>query len=55
MTHSQRILLAVAIIVVDVVAVFIPLTAVVAAYIILARPPWFREWIARVYSESKLQ
>ena len=52
MTLSQRVLLAAAILIIDVVAVFIPLSALVAAYIILARPPWFREWVGSLYSES---
>ena len=28
----------------------LPLTGLLAAYLILARPPWFREWVERLYT-----
>jgi hypothetical protein len=49
MTSGQRVLLATAIVAVDVVAVVVPLAAIVLAYVILARPPWFRDWVMRLY------
>ena len=49
MNPSGRILLAVAIVLVDLVAFALPLTALVAAYVIVARPPWFRDWVRQLY------
>lgn len=49
MTASERVLLAVVLVVADLVLFAVPLTALVAAWVIVARPPWFREWVARLY------
>lgn len=43
MNSSGRVVLAVAIVLVDLVLFAVPLTAFFAAYVIVARPPWFRE------------
>jgi hypothetical protein len=51
-TSAERTLLALALILVDLVAFALPLTAFLAAYLILARPPWFRDWVARLYERS---
>jgi hypothetical protein len=48
-TPGERVLLAVILVVVDLVAFALPLTALLAAYVILARPPWFKEWVRRLY------
>jgi hypothetical protein len=32
-----------------VVVFAVPLTALVAAYVIVARLPWFGEWVGRLY------
>lgn len=50
MTTTERVLLAVALVAVDVVLFALPLTALVAAWVLLARPPWFREWVERLYA-----
>jgi hypothetical protein len=52
MKASGRVVLAVAIVLVDLVLFAVPLTAFVAAYVIVARPPWFREWVARLYEPA---
>jgi hypothetical protein len=41
--------LAVLILAVDIVAFAVPLTAVAAAYVIVARPPGFLDWVRRLY------
>ena len=50
MTASERVLLAVVLVVADLVLFAVPLTALGAAWVILARPPWFRDWVTRLYS-----
>ncbi len=50
MTTSERVVLAVALVAVDVVLFALPLTALGAAYLLIARPPWFREWVERLYA-----
>ncbi len=53
MTITHRVLLAVAIIVVDVALFAVPLTGLVAAWVLLARPPWFREWVEHLYARPE--
>jgi hypothetical protein len=45
MSLTNRILLAAAILLLDLVVFFFPLTASFLAYIIIFNPPWFREFI----------
>lgn len=45
MGMTQRVLLAVGIVTIDLVAFFLPLTAIVLAYVIVFNPPWFRNFI----------
>lgn len=49
MTTNERVLLAIAIVLVDVVLFALPLTGFFAAYILLARPPWFIGWVKQLY------
>jgi hypothetical protein len=49
MTTTERIALAVLIVVLDVAVFVIPVTGLLAAWVLLARPPWFREWVGRLY------
>lgn len=44
-TKTQRVLICLAILAVDLVVFFLPLTALFIAYIILVNPPWFREFL----------
>jgi len=46
---TERVLLAVVVVAIDLVAFAIPLTAFAAAYILVARPPGFLEWVRRLY------
>jgi len=51
MRPSDRWLLALALVVFDVAVFFVPLTGLFAAYVLLARPPWFRSWVDQLYSQ----
>ena len=44
-------MLAVLLVLVDLVAVVVPLTAIAAAYVVVMRPAWFREWTEKLYSD----
>jgi hypothetical protein len=46
---TERVLLAVVIVAIDLLAFALPLTAFAAAYILVARPPGFLEWVRRLY------
>jgi hypothetical protein len=50
MSASERVILAVTIVLVDVLVFVVPVTGLFAAWVLLARPPWFREWVERLYS-----
>jgi hypothetical protein len=50
MSTSERVVLAATIVVVDVLVFVVPLVALLAAWVLLARPPWFREWVERLYA-----
>jgi hypothetical protein len=47
MPMSQRILIAVLVLLVDLAIFFFPLTAVFLAYVIVVNPPWFRDFLNR--------
>jgi hypothetical protein len=53
MSLTNRILLAAAILLLDLVVFFFPLTAVFFAYIIIFNPPWFRNFINHLYPAEK--
>lgn len=44
----QRLLLVLVILIVDAAAFFIPLGSLFIAYVILANPPWVREFLERL-------
>jgi len=48
-TRYQRIALALGLVAVDTLVFYLPLTSVLAAYVIIVRPPWFLRLIARLY------
>ncbi len=52
MSAQQRWLFAILLVLIDLVAVVVPLTAIAAAYVLIARPPWFRQWAAELYDGS---
>jgi len=49
MTAFQRWSLALTVVVVDLFLVVLPLTGITAAYILIARPAWFRVWMDDMY------
>jgi hypothetical protein len=42
---KQRIALAAAILIVDLVVFFLPFSAIFLGYILIANPPWFRQFL----------
>ena len=52
MRLADRLVWALLIVVVDTAAFAIPLAALVIAYVLLACPRWFREWVERLYREA---
>ena len=48
MTMAQRILLALGIVLVDLAAFVLPLTALLVAYVIIVNPPWFKVFVQRL-------
>jgi hypothetical protein len=51
MRLADRVLWALLVVVVDTVAFAVPLTAFLLAYVLLVRPPWFRDWIEQAYRD----
>lgn len=51
MTFGERLLWASAIVLVDMVIFVLPLAAFFVAYLILARPSWFRDWVLELYTD----
>jgi hypothetical protein len=52
MSEQKIWLIAAAIIVVDLAIFMVPIVPVVAAYVLIARPPWFKTFIDDVYRSS---
>jgi len=50
-TLGTRLGLAVAIVVLDLVAIAVPIAAFAIAYVIVARPRGFLEWVLRLYDD----
>lgn len=48
MSMTQRVLIAGAVLVLDLVVFFLPLAAVFVAYILIVNPPWFRDFLDRL-------
>jgi hypothetical protein len=53
MTLWQRVAIAAAVVLVDLIAFAIPLTAIGIAYIVLARPTRFLDWVLALYEHPK--
>ena len=52
MSLAERVALAAVVVVVDALAFAVPLTGLVIAYVVIARPGWFVELVAKVYGDS---
>ena len=48
-TNRQRWLLAIGLIAVDLTFFMVPIVPFLAAYVLLVRPPWFREFVDDLY------
>ena len=53
MHMAYRILICLGILLIDLAVFFLPLTALFLAYIILANPPWFREFLQKLNHDLK--
>lgn len=51
MNAQQRWLYAITLVLADVVAVIVPLAAILGAYVLITRPPWFRDWVDDLYRQ----
>lgn len=52
MKDSERWTWAAVIVLVDILFVAIPLTAFAAAYVLIARPVWFKDFVGRIYQAN---
>lgn len=50
MQASDRWLVAIALVLVDLFIFIAPLTGLVAAYVLIARPAWFKKWVEEIYA-----
>jgi hypothetical protein len=50
---ADRVLIAATILAVDLVAFAVPLTAVAAAWVVVARPGWFLRFVDAVYGPAR--
>jgi len=50
MRTSDRWLLAIALVLVDLFIFVVPITGLLAAYVLLVRPPWFKSFVEELYS-----
>jgi hypothetical protein len=48
---AERLLFAIAVVVIDAILFVVPVAGLFVAYVIVARPPWFRDWIAVLYAK----
>jgi hypothetical protein len=54
MSRTNRILIAVGIILLDLVVFFLPLSALFLAYVVLYNPPWVKDFLERL-DETSMQ
>lgn len=52
MRLADRLVWALLLVIVDTAAFAVPLAALLLAYVLLARPRWFRDWVEQLYSEA---
>lgn len=53
MKTSERIIIAAAIFIFDLVVFFLPVAAIIIAYVLIVKPPWFPQWVERVYTPAE--
>ncbi len=49
MQSSDRWLIAIALVLIDLFIFVAPLTGLCAAYVLIARPAWFKSWVEELY------
>lgn len=47
---TERLLFAGAIVLIDAVVFVVPVAGLFVAYVIMVRPPWFRNWVEALYA-----
>ena len=47
---AERLILACAVVLIDAIVFVVPVTGLFVAYVIVARPPWFRDWVEALYA-----
>jgi hypothetical protein len=52
MRLADRLVWALLLVIVDTAAFAVPIAAFLLAYVVLARPPWFRNWVEQIYREA---
>ena len=52
MRLADRLVWALLIVLVDTAAFAVPLVALLLAYVLLARPRWFRDWVEQLYRDA---
>jgi len=50
MKSSERWMWAFGIVVADLFMFVLPVAALVLAYVVIARPVWFKDWITKIYA-----
>ena len=53
MKTSERVIIAAAIFLFDLVVFFLPVAAIIIAYVLIMKPPWFPQWVERVYAPAE--
>jgi hypothetical protein len=48
MSMTYRVLICIGILLIDLIVFYLPLTAFFLIYILLANPPWFREFLQQI-------
>ena len=43
-------MLACGIVIADLLIIVVPVMALVLAYVVVARPAWFKEWVEKIYA-----
>ena len=52
MSITQRYVAAIGIVLVDLFLFAVPLTGIAVAYVLIARPPQFLDWVSRLYDRE---
>jgi hypothetical protein len=52
MRLSDRLIWALLVVIIDTAAFAVPLAALLLAYVLVTRPPWFRDWVEQLYRDA---